>query len=137
MSAPEPCGQEAPLSSDEIRLLGRWKTDTMLRYLHLQAVPACDTTPWRCYDMDNTQLTPPWQCLLPLSRLQPPLQHQKKTKNNSLLLASTFPRFAPSHLLRVPSTLAEVAVLVGTRDTARVTGISKTRLPHHQSFLPA
>jgi hypothetical protein len=85
--------------------------------------------------MDNTQLTPPWQCLL-LSRQELPLQHQKN-KNNSLLLGFTFPRFAPSHLLRVPSALAEVAVLVGTRDRTQVTGISKTRLPHHQSCLPA
>jgi hypothetical protein len=29
----------ARINSDEIRLLGRWKTDTMLRYLHSTSSP--------------------------------------------------------------------------------------------------
>jgi hypothetical protein len=29
----------AAVNSDKIRLLGRWKSDEMLRYLHVQAMP--------------------------------------------------------------------------------------------------
>ena len=35
----------ADVDANIIRIIGRWKSDEMLRYLHCQAAPTCKSTP--------------------------------------------------------------------------------------------
>lgn len=64
----------ADVDHDKIKLLGRWKSDAMIRYLHVQAVPAMRTLAQRMLAAGNFTFQPshqqPDQARLVLAQLQ-------------------------------------------------------------------